>query len=91
MSQRNRRSWLGPDPRTEVIDIASGNVIHQVTTTPPIFADEIWYNPGDERVYFGSFVNTPGKRAASLQRDRHVALDRRVSDRVSVTQELQTE
>jgi hypothetical protein len=40
----------------DVLDIASGLVVQ---TQTGIFADEIWYNPGDERVYFGSFTSTP--------------------------------
>jgi hypothetical protein len=38
----------------DVLDIASGTVVH---TAPGVSADEIWYNPGDERVYFGGFVS----------------------------------
>ena len=34
----------------DVIDIAAGNVIHTVSG---VSGDEIWYNRGDERVYFG--------------------------------------
>jgi hypothetical protein len=34
----------------DVLDIASGAV---VSTTAGVSGDEIWYNPGDERVYFG--------------------------------------
>jgi hypothetical protein len=30
-----------------------------VTTVPKVGADEIWYNPGDERVYFGGFFSVP--------------------------------
>jgi hypothetical protein len=40
----------------DVLDIASGTV---VKTQTGILADEIWFNPGDERVYFGSFTTTP--------------------------------
>lgn len=40
----------------DVLDIASGKVVQ---TQTGIAADEIWYNPGDERVYFGSFTGTP--------------------------------
>lgn len=38
----------------DVLDIASGKV---VTTVPGVSADEIWYNPGDQRVYFGGTLN----------------------------------
>lgn len=38
----------------DVIDIASGKV---VTTVSGVSADEIWYNPGDQRVYFGGTLN----------------------------------
>jgi hypothetical protein len=38
----------------DVIDIASGKV---VTTVSGVSADEIWYNGGDQRVYFGGGVN----------------------------------
>src|ERR1017187_9424460 len=38
----------------DVIDIASGKV---VTTVSGVSADEIWYNPGDHRVYFGGTLN----------------------------------
>jgi hypothetical protein len=41
----------------DVLDIASGAVVQ---TQAGIATDEIWYNPGDERVYFGGFVSTPG-------------------------------
>jgi hypothetical protein len=34
----------------DVIDIATGAI---VTHVPGVAADEIWFNPGDERVYFG--------------------------------------
>ena len=34
----------------DVLDIASGRV---VTTVPGVGGDEIWYNPGDDKVYFG--------------------------------------
>jgi hypothetical protein len=41
----------------DVLDIASGMV---VTTAPKVSpADEIWYNPGDERVYFGGITSAP--------------------------------
>lgn len=40
----------------DVFDIATSTI---VKTQAGIFADEIWYNPGDERVYFGSFTATP--------------------------------
>jgi hypothetical protein len=38
----------------DVIDIASGKV---VTTVSGVSGDEIWYNGGDQRVYFGGGVN----------------------------------
>jgi hypothetical protein len=34
----------------DVLDIATGTV---VTTVPGVAGDEIWFNPGDDRVYFG--------------------------------------
>jgi len=36
----------------DVISVASGNVL---TTVANVGADEIWFNPGEERVYFGGF------------------------------------
>ena len=41
----------------DVIDIGTGLVVH--TVTPTVAGDEIWYNPGDERVYIGGFVSVP--------------------------------
>lgn len=38
----------------DVVDIASGAV---VTTIPSVSGDEIWYNPGDQRVYFSGSQN----------------------------------
>jgi hypothetical protein len=38
----------------DVIDLASGKV---VTTVPGVNGDEIWYNGGDQRVYFGGGFN----------------------------------
>jgi hypothetical protein len=38
----------------DVIDVLTGKV---VTTVTGISGDEIWYNPGDQRVYFGGGVN----------------------------------
>jgi len=38
----------------DVLNIATGAVVH---TVPKVSADEIWYNRGDERVYFGGFVS----------------------------------
>jgi hypothetical protein len=35
----------------DVLDIKTGGRI--VTNVPGVTADEIWFNPGDERVYFG--------------------------------------
>jgi hypothetical protein len=43
----------------EVLDIASGKVVMDITTNPAIVADEIWFNPGDERVYFGGIFGSP--------------------------------
>jgi hypothetical protein len=42
----------------DVIRIAPGNVL---TTIAGVGADEIWFNPGEERVYFGGFqaINVP--------------------------------
>src|SRR5262249_10925604 len=36
----------------DVIDVPSGQV---VTTITNVGADEIWFNPGEERVYYGGF------------------------------------
>lgn len=38
----------------DVLNIATGLVVH---TVPGVSADEIWFNPGDERVYFGGFFS----------------------------------
>jgi hypothetical protein len=38
----------------DVVDLASGKI---VTTVAGVSADEIWYNAGDQRVYFGGGVN----------------------------------
>ncbi|MDP9169167.1 MAG: hypothetical protein M3N54_01005 [Acidobacteriota bacterium] len=38
----------------DVLDIATGKV---VTTVSGVSGDEIWYNSGDQRVYFGGGVN----------------------------------
>jgi hypothetical protein len=46
----------------DVLDIATGSVVH---TVPGVGADEIWFNPGDERVYFGGFVSVPVVSAQS--------------------------
>ena len=43
----------------EVLDIATGAVVTDITTTPPIVADEIWFNAGDDRVYFGGIFGSP--------------------------------
>lgn len=40
----------------DVVEISSFTL---VTTVTGAAADEIWYNPGDERVYFGGFNTTP--------------------------------
>ena len=40
----------------DVADIATGSVL---ATVSGVRADEIWYNPGDQRVYFGDFISTP--------------------------------
>jgi hypothetical protein len=40
----------------DVFDIPTSTI---VSTQTGIFADEIWFNPGDGRVYFGSFTGTP--------------------------------
>jgi hypothetical protein len=40
----------------DVFDIGTETIVQ---TQSGIFADEIWYNPGDGRVYFGSFTSTP--------------------------------
>jgi hypothetical protein len=40
-----------------VLDARTGNVLANVFNPfdgTPVSADEIWYNPGDDRVYFGS-------------------------------------
>ncbi len=39
----------------DIIDISSGNL---VTTIAGVGADEVWYNPGDKRVYFGGGMDT---------------------------------
>ena len=36
----------------DVISVASGTVL---TTVANVGADEIWFNPGEERVYFGGY------------------------------------
>ena len=46
----------------DVFDIGTSMI---VKTQTGIFADEIWYNPGDERVYFGSFTSTPAASGLS--------------------------
>lgn len=40
----------------DVVDIASWTL---VTHVAGVGADEIWFNPGDERVYFGGFTSVP--------------------------------
>jgi hypothetical protein len=52
---------LVPGPRLvnscgDVFDIQTQTIVQ---TQTGIFADEIWYNSGDQRVYFGSFTSTP--------------------------------
>ena len=52
---------LVPGPRLvnscgDVFDITTQTIVQ---TQTGIAADEIWYNPGDQRVYFGSFTSTP--------------------------------
>jgi hypothetical protein len=39
----------------DVVAVSTGSV---VTTVAGVSADEIWFNPGDDRVYFGSFVTS---------------------------------
>jgi DNA-binding beta-propeller fold protein YncE len=39
----------------DVIRVTTGNVL---TTVAEVGADEIWFNPGEERVYFGGFQAT---------------------------------
>jgi hypothetical protein len=39
----------------DVLEVANGAV---VKTVSGVSADEIWFNPGDERVYFGSFFTS---------------------------------
>jgi hypothetical protein len=53
----------------DVISVASGTVL---TTVANVGADEIWFNPGEERVYFGGFqavkvpiVNTDNNKLVS--------------------------
>ena len=41
----------------DVLEVASGKVLTTVANIGP--ADEIWYNPGDERVYIGGIFKTP--------------------------------
>ena len=38
----------------DVLDIRTGAVVHTVTS---VGGDEIWFNSGDERVYFGGGLN----------------------------------
>jgi hypothetical protein len=40
----------------DVIDVKTGSL---VTTVAGTGGDEIWFNPGDERVYFGNFFTVP--------------------------------
>jgi hypothetical protein len=42
----------------DVIRVAAGDVL---TTVADVGGDEIWFNPGEERVYFGGFrsINVP--------------------------------
>jgi hypothetical protein len=49
----------------DVLDIGTGKV---VTTLPGVSGDEIWYNPGDERVYYssGTVVNVADANSYSL-------------------------
>lgn len=44
----------------DVLDIATGKVL---LTVSGVAADEIWYNPGDQRVYFGDFTSIPAVNA----------------------------
>jgi hypothetical protein len=37
----------------DVLDVKTGGI---VTTVPGVSADEIWFNPGDERVYFAGGI-----------------------------------
>jgi hypothetical protein len=39
----------------DVVAISTGSVVK--TVTPKVGGDEIWFNPGDERVYFGGGTN----------------------------------
>jgi len=41
----------------DVLDIATGAVV--TTVSPGVIVDEIWFNPGDERVYFGALFSSP--------------------------------
>ena len=64
----------------DVFDIATSTI---VKTQTGIFADEIWYNPGDERVYFASFTDTPVVGGVSLRCDPwRPALDRHLPDQI---------
>jgi len=54
----------------DVLDIKAGQQNEAkavVFTVPQVGADEIWFNPGDERVYFGGFmgINVPVVNALS--------------------------
>jgi hypothetical protein len=40
----------------DVLEIATGKVLQRVAN---VGGDEIWFNPGDERVYFGGFGPSP--------------------------------
>lgn len=42
----------------DIIDISDPDN-PTVTTVPGLSGDEIWYNPGDKRVYFGTFLAVP--------------------------------
>jgi hypothetical protein len=41
----------------DVVNISDFSLVTTVTGIGP--ADEIWYNPGDERVYFGGIFDSP--------------------------------
>ena len=41
----------------DVVNISDFSLVTTVTGIGP--ADEIWYNPGDERVYFGGIFGSP--------------------------------
>jgi hypothetical protein len=54
----------------DVLNIANG---HVVNTVPDVGADEIWFNRGDERVYFGGGTNRISVNVVDAIRNLQVA------------------